>query len=237
MKKIILLASLFAVTATWGQKTIRDDNAQNRPARNFHAIEVSDGIDLYLSQGSTESVAVSASSLEHRDRIKVEVVNGVLKIFYDRGGINWGWSINRKMRAYVSIKTIDKLNASGGSDVEIDNELNASSLAIRLSGGSDFKGRVIAEGVSLSASGGSDADISGKADRIEIDASGGSDVNGFGMITDYCTVESSGGSDVTITANKSLTGRASGGSDIHYKGTASSTTSNKSGGSSIKKVG
>jgi ribosomal protein S6E (S10) len=236
MKKIILLASLFAVTATWGQKTIRDDNAQNRPAKNFHAVEVSDGIDLYLSQGSTESVAVSASSTEHRDKIQVEVVNGVLKIYYDRGGVNWSWSINRRMRAYVSVKTIDKLSASGGSDVDIDNELNVTNLSIRLSGGSDFKGRVVAEAVALSASGGSDADISGKADRIEIDASGGSDVNGFGMITDYCTVESSGGSDVTITANKSLTGRASGGSDIHYKGTASSTNSNKSGGSSIKKV-
>jgi ribosomal protein S6E (S10) len=167
----------------------------------------------------------------------VEVVNGVLKIYYERNKINWSWGINRKLRAYVSVKTLDGLSASGGSDVEIDNELNVNDLDIHLSGGSDFHGRVIAQTLSLQASGGSDAEISGKADKMEISASGGSDVNGFEMITNYCTVGSSGGSDVTITANKSLTGTASGGSDIHYKGTASATTSNKSGGSSIKKVG
>lgn len=236
MKKIILLASLFAATATWAQKTIRDEHAQTRPAKNFHAIEVSDGIDLYLSQGSTESVAVSASSSDYRDKIQVEVVNGVLKIYYERNKLGWSWGVNRKLRAYVSVKTLDGLSASGGSDVEIDTELNVTDLDIHLSGGSDFKGRVVAQTLSLQASGGSDADISGKADKMEITASGGSDVNGFDMITNYCTVGSSGGSDVTITANKSLTGTASGGSDIHYKGTASSTTSNKSGGSSIKKV-
>jgi hypothetical protein len=40
---------------------------------------------------------------------------------------------------------------------------------------------------------------------------------------------------VHITANKEINASASGGSDIYYKGTASSNTS-KSGGGSIKKV-
>lgn len=236
MKKIILLAFLCMATGAIAQKTIRDDNAQERPAKGFHAIEMSDGVDLYLTQGNTESVAVSASTNEHRDKIIVEVVNGVLKIYYERNRSNWSWGINRRLKAYVSVKTLDKLSASGGADVMIDNELKISTLTVHLSGGSDLKGKITGESLSISASGGSDADIAGRVDKLKIDASGGSDVNGYEMIAEHCTIESSGGSDVTITANKSLNGNASGGSDIHYKGSATATTS-KSGGSSVKKVG
>jgi hypothetical protein len=49
---------------------------------------VGDGIDLYLSQGTEESVAVSASKDEYMDRLKTEVEDGVLKIYYDRGSLN-----------------------------------------------------------------------------------------------------------------------------------------------------
>lgn len=236
MKKIILIASLLAGITLSAQKTVRDDHAVTRSAKGFHAIEISDGIDLYLSQSNEEAVAVSASGAEYRDKIKVEVVSGTLKICYerDRGGwgLNWG---NRKLKAYVSVKTIDNLHASGGADVFIDNELNVPIISMHLSGGSDLRGKLNVKEFSLTASGGSDAYISGKADQVKIEANGGSDVHGYDLITNTCTIHSSGGSDVHITANKEINANASGGSDIYYKGTASSNSS-KSGGGSIKKV-
>jgi hypothetical protein len=237
MKKIILLASVLISFGLQAQKTVHDANAVTRNARGFHAIEISDGIDLYLSQGNEEAVAVSAASNEYRDKIRVEVENGVLKIYYERQS-NWGLSINwgnRKLKAYVSVKGLDRLRASGGADVYIDNELSASQLSMELSGGSDFRGKINSQDLRLSASGGSDAYLSGHAEKLKIDASGGSDIHGYEMVTNFCTVETSGGSDVHITVNKELRGSASGGSDIYYKGSASSN-SNKSGGSSIKKV-
>jgi len=221
MKRIILFASLFAGITLSAQKTVRDNNAVTRNAKGFHAIEISDGIDLYLSQSNEEAVAVSASGAEYRDKIKVEVVGGTLKIYYerDRGSwsVNWG---NRKLKAYVSVKTIDNLHASGGADVFIDNELNVPAMSMHLSGGSDLRGKLNVKEFNLTASGGSDAYISGRADQVKIEASGGSDVHGYDLITNTCTIHSSGGSDVHITANK---------------GTASSNSS-KSGGGSIKKV-
>ena len=117
---MLLLISL-SISA---QKTIHDDNAISRPTIGYHAIEISDGIDLYLSQGTEEGVAVSGSTNEYRDKIKVEVANGVLKIYFEKQnswGMSWG---NKKLKAYVSVKSIDKITASGGSDVFIENELN-----------------------------------------------------------------------------------------------------------------
>ena len=236
MKQIFLFLSVFATLSLAAQKTVHDANATTRNAKGYHAIEIQDGIDLYLTQSNEEAVAVSASTNDYRDKIRVDVTDGTLKIYYDKQNswsMNWG---NRKLKAYVSVKNLDKLHASGGADVYVENELNVSQLAMHLSGGSDFRGKVITNDLSLSASGGSDVYISGKAGHFKVHASGGSDIHGFEMITDVCTIETSGGSDVRITANKELNANASGGSDVYYKGNASANT-NKGGGSSVKKVG
>lgn len=235
MKKIfsvLLLSGI--VTAVSAQKTINDANAQKRNVAGFHAIEIGGGIDLYLSQGD-DAVAVSASKDEYRDKIKTEVKNGVLKIWYEYNSnirLDWG---NRKMKAYVSAKTLDGLHASGGSDVFVDGSFKAAKLDMEVSGGSDFHGKIESDELKVEASGGSDVDISGKVGRLTIDASGGSDFKGYDLSTDICNIDASGGSDVYITVNKELSAKASGGSDVHYKGNGLIRDINTSSGS-IKKV-
>lgn len=235
MKKIvfILFTACIACSAI-AQKTIHDPNAEKRNVNGFHAINIDGGIDLYLSQGQ-EAVAVSSSDPKFRDRIKTEVVNGVLKIWYDYDKslkVNWG---NRKLKAYVSVVNIEGLEGSGGSDITIEGTLKASKLKLVLSGGSDFEGKVEIGDLEIDQSGGSDVSISGSVNSIKIGASGGSDFNGFELVSETCNAEASGGSDIEITVNKELNANASGGSDVHYKGNAEVKNS-KSGGSSIKKV-
>lgn len=234
-KLFVLLIAVGFISGASAQKTINDANAENRNVSGFHAIEVSGGIDLYLSQGD-EAVAVSAASTEHRDRIKTTVENGVLKIWYEwkSNNIRMDWG-NRKLKAYVSAKTLDALRASGGSDVSVDDVFKTDKMKMQISGGSDFKGKMELSELNVSASGGSDVNISGKATNLVVDASGGSDFSGFGLSADICKVEASGGSDVYITVNKELSAKASGGSDVHYKGTGL-IRDLKTSGSSIKKV-
>ncbi|MDP4263837.1 MAG: head GIN domain-containing protein [Bacteroidota bacterium] len=238
MKKTSLLVLLTVIaSATMAQKIISAPNVEKRNVSGYHAISVSGGIDLYLSQGD-ESVAVSASEVKYRDRIITEVKDGVLKIWYDHKGltIDWG-SNNRKMKAYVSFKDLDKLGASGGSDIDVDGAIKVSSLSINLSGGSDFRGKVEAGDLKVDASGGSDMDISGTVKNFTSESSGGSDLKGYGLVVDVCKLEASGGSDVYITVNKELSAVASGGSDIYYKGNGVVRDMRSGGSSSIKKTG
>ncbi len=223
---------VFIVAFSFGQKTVYDPNAVPRDAKGYHAIKISDGIDLYLSYGE-EAVVVSASETKYRDRISTVVENGILKISYDDHGISW--NSNRKLKAYVSFKKLDALAASGGCDVTVDGTIKANELEIHISGGSDFKGAVDVETLNVNQSGGCDVDITGKAKHVSIDASGGSDFNGYGLVTDVCTVQANGGSDVEVTVNKELSAKASGASDITYKGGASVKESKASGASSVSK--
>src|SRR5689334_20592953 len=93
------LLSFSLIGICFGQKTINDPNVEVRNASGFHAVEVSGGIDLYLSKGE-EVVAVSAKEKSIRDHIHVEVKNGVLKIWYDwKDRFNFS---NKNLKAYVS---------------------------------------------------------------------------------------------------------------------------------------
>lgn len=242
MKKIALLftTALLAMSLYAQDKTYKDANAEQRSVSGFHAIEVSGGIDLYLTQGNEEAVAVSASKTEYRDKIKTVVEKGVLKIYYDtENWRNWtnGWNNNRKLKAYVSVKNIDGLEASGGSDITVNGTLSSSKLTLDLSGGSDFKGNVDITELKGDLSGGSDLNISGRATTFSIDASGGSDVDGYELSVDNCDASCSGGSDISITVNKELFADASGGSDINFRGNAVVKKKSSSGGSSVNKRG
>jgi len=238
MKKYFLfgLFSLcaFAVSA---QKTINDANAERRSVKSFHAIKVSGGIDLYVSEGD-EAIAVSARDAETRNYIKTEVVDGVLKIWFEwKNGRNIFGRTNKQLKAYVSYKKLNALSASGGCDVNVDGTITQNNLIINISGGSDFNGKVAVQDLKVESSGGSDVDIAGKASRLIVEVSGGSDFNGYELVTETTSVEASGGSDVEVTVTKDLNARASGGSDIFYKGSASVSEARSSGSSSVKKTG
>ena len=233
-KLLTVILMIGMITTASAQKTIKDANAQKRNVSGFHAIEVSGGIDLYLSQGE-EAVAVSAAKDEYRDKIVTEVKDGVLKIWFEwKNNLKFDWN-NRKLKAYVSFKNLDALHASGGSDVDVDGAIKTAKLDMKISGGSDFDGAIESDELKINASGGSDVKISGRSARLTIDASGGSDFGGYDFAADICNVEASGGSDVHITVNKELSANASGGSDIYYKGNGL-IRDLKTGGGSIKKV-
>lgn len=239
MKKfLLLLVSAAFVMSVQAQKTINDPNAEVRNVSGFHAIKVSSAIDLYLSQSGSEAVAVSASEDKYRDRIKTEVENGVLKIWFDNDG-NWKlWNNgNKKLKAYVSVRDLDRLTASGACDVFIDGVIRSNSLTINLSGASDLKGNFEVSSLTMDQSGASDATISGRAGDLKIGVSGASAFRGFDLQTENCQARASGASDIRITVNKEMTARASGASSIQYRGNGVIREMHSSGASSVNKKG
>lgn len=236
MKKIVLfLWFLCAVVFVRAQNTvIRDANAEARNVGSFHAIEVSNGINLILSQGSTEAVAVSASSPEIRSRIRTVVSNGKLKIYFDNEGYK-NTNIKKQLKAYVSFKNLDDLDANSGADVVTDGNINVNELNITLSSGADFEGTVTATKLSVDQSSGSDMEIKGKVNDLKVSTSSGSDFSGYGLVSETCKAHASSGSDIEITVNKELQADASSGGDIGYKGNAVITNVSNSSGGKIKK--
>ena len=239
MKKLLLLlVSAACVMSVQAQKTINDPNAEVRNVSGFRAIRVSSAIDLYISQSGSEAVAVSASEEKYRDRIKTEVEDGVLKIWFDNGG-NWSlWNTgNKKLKAYVSVRELDRLTASGACDVFVDGVIRSNSLTINLSGASDLKGNFDVSTMVMDQSGASDATISGRTGSLKLGVSGASSFRGFDLQTENCQARASGASDIRITVTKELNAKASGASKIQYRGEGVIRDMHTSGASSVNKRG
>ena len=134
------------------EKPIYDANAEKRTVGSFQAIKVSDGIDVYITQSEEEGVAVSATEIAQRDKMRTIVENGELRIYLEQG---WNWK-KKKLTAYVAVKSLTKLRASGGADIIIKGELKGDKLNMVLSGGSDFTGQVTVTDLTIDQSGGSD---------------------------------------------------------------------------------
>lgn len=236
MKRLVLFFLLLSATATGHAQNefVVDANAVERTlSGNFTGIKVSGGIDLYLSQSTDQAIAVSASEDKYRDNIKTVIENGILKIYFD-GDKAWS-TRNKKMKAYVSFKDLEKIEASGACDLYVAGEIAVNALTLDLSGASDFKGKVKVNSLRLDLSGASDVNIEGRATVVNIESSGASDVKGWNLESDICTAKASGASDINITVNKELNAHASGSSDISYKGNAVMKNVHSSGSSSIGK--
>lgn len=239
MKKLsALLLGLLLVIGINAQQ-VNDPNAEVREAKGYHGISISNAFDVYLTQGNEEAVAVSASETKFRDRIKVEVKDGILRIRYDNEGI-WNTG-NRKLKAYISFKQIDKLTVSGACDVFISGTLKADDLNINLSGASDLKApgnekaKLDIKKLTVDLNGASDMNVTGSAKQLNVEASGASSFKGFDLVTDYCDAHASGASDIRITVNKELSAHASGASDVHYKGDGVIRDIKTSGASNVSK--
>ena len=238
MKKIIFaISSTFILSAAIAQnKIVNDANAQVRAVTAFHAIRVSTGIHLYLTQSNEEKVAVSADNTEHRERIRTEVVNGVLKIYCENGH-HWfsdnDW--NRDLRAYVSCKTLDALNASSGAHVEVDGSIHSNTLDLDFSSGAWFKGSVNVSGLTIDEGSGAHSVISGSANDTKASASSGSHLDAFDLVTNECDADASSGGHIDVNVSKTLVASASSGGHISYKGDASIKNINTSSGGAVSK--
>jgi hypothetical protein len=187
---------------------------------------------VYLSQGDSYSLAVSAIENKYRDNIITEVQNGVLMISYNYDHFRLG-SGDKRLRAYISFKTLESLDASGACGINITGTLSAGSLLLKLSGACNIKGPVKIEDLTLNLSGASTVKISGTAENLNLTASGASDVKNYDFVTQNCVAKLSGASDVRITVNNSISGSASGASTLHYEGNPEKRDVVTSGASSI----
>ncbi len=215
---------------------VNDKYAQQRSVGGFSEISVSGGIDLYLSPDDKEVVVVSASEPKYRDRIVTRVNGNRLEIYFDNKGMT-RWPDRMNLKAYVSFRALQKLKASGASDVYVNGVIKSPSLEIYMSGASDFNGAILVDELKIDQSGSSDSRISGKAERVTIDVSGASDVKAYELTVNYCNVEASGASDIQITVNKELSARASGSSDVQYRGEGLIRDIKTSGASSVSRKG
>jgi len=238
MKKTLLLL-LFAglVITSFAQRAVNDDNAEKRTVDSFHGIEVATGIELTLTKGTTEEVAVSASESEFRDKIVTEVRNGILRIHYETksGAINKK-NQNKRLRAYVSYKSLDLLHVITGAEANVDGVLEATTFELKANTGGQLNAEVNIGTLTVDQNTGSKITLTGKVDKLEAEGDTGSKFMGENLATNTCFVKMSTGAGIHISVEKELNVKADTGGYVKYKGNAGIREIRTNTGGSVSKI-
>lgn len=231
MKTIKLFTIILFVAACF-QAINANAERQTRQISGFHGVSVSSGIDLYLTQKNAEEVFVEAES-DDINKIITEVEGGVLKIYIkEKSWFNLNWN-TKPRKVYVSFITLDKIEASAGSDVISQGQFKLDRIKIDASSGSDVKLELEANEISVGSSSGSDISLKGTAINFQADASSGSDIDAGDLQTKNCNASVSSGSDVKVNVSEKLDANASSGGDIVYYGNPKIKDINKSSGGDV----
>ena len=234
MKTLKFLFLIVLVALVGANSTVlagSSDETENRKVKDFDAIKVSSGIDLYLKMGDTETLKVVADEAII-DRVITEVKDGTLRIYMKKE--NWfNWGDHKAKKVYVTVKELTSIDASSGSDVKSEGTLKGESLKVQASSGSDVEIDVFYKNLWIDTSSGSDAKLSGKVKNLEAEASSGSDIKARELESKICKVRVSSGSDATVSVSDELYAKASSGGDIRYYGNPSVRDTDESSGGDV----
>lgn len=194
---------------------------------DFTKIKVSTGLDLYLSQGSSNQVTVKADE-NLQDIIITEVKGGVLKIYSDKSI----WRAKAR-KVYVTVQDLEGITATSGSDVYTKETLKVNDITISATSGADIRMEIDANSVESSATSGADIEISGIAINHTSRATSGASIEAYQLHSKNVTVKVSSGADINIYASESINAKASSGGDIDYKGSPKLVNKKSSSGGDI----
>ncbi|WP_047447338.1 head GIN domain-containing protein [Alistipes sp. ZOR0009] len=231
---VMAIALSAAITTTAFAKSVSDESKAKRVfvLGNFSTVSVSSGIDLYLEPSAkNEATLITEKKTLNDVEVSLKGERLVIKLKPAFMRIN-----SSDIKVYLSYKQIRGIEASGGSDVYMNNgaTLKANALSLDASGGSDLKLKIETEKLDCSLSGGSDADLFGSATYANYDLSGGSDVKAKDLASKICKIDASGGSDATVNVSEDINADASGASDIYFYGNPKKRNISASGASTIK---
>ncbi len=184
---------------------------------DFNEIEVSRGLDVYLTQGDEVDISVEADE-NLMDIIITEVENNTLYIYADENITS-----SRSQKVFVEFTDVDRITATSGSDVFSTNVIKANNLELHTNSGSDMELAIDVDVVECVSTSGSDLRLSGTANIMFAEANSGSDIKAGNLKTATCEARANSGADITVHTSGELYAKASSGGDIKYYGNPDAT--------------
>ncbi|HVW97095.1 MAG TPA: head GIN domain-containing protein [Mucilaginibacter sp.] len=237
--KLLTAVLLVTVAGSVSAKTAANVHSSSfdivdRHLSGFNAVNVAGPFDVFITQGSTESVKVEAPA-DVIDRVLTEVNNGVLKVYSKHDRFNWGnwWGNHKKIAVYVVAKDLNAVNISGSGDVSFKNGLTTNSLKLRISGSGDMTGKINVKSLESSISGSGDMSLNGHADNSTVSLVGSGDYTARGLTTSSTAIRLTGSGDAYVNASDRIDAALHGSGDIHCSGNPKNVSKSTSGSGDI----
>lgn len=219
MKKILILLAILLVSAPGlrAQKVIYDDNVEKRSIGAFTAIETSSGIEVIITRGDKEELAVSANHKEYLPEVRTVVQNGVLKISRSEDWNIWRQWKNWRIKVFVSYRNLEYMKATSGASIH-GTDLSLEKLSVKMNSGASIT-------------------LAGTVNVLDVDVNSGAQFHGYELSTTNCHAEASSGAGIQVSVSKELSARANSGGFVRYKGDGLIRDINVNSGGSVRRQG
>jgi len=187
-------------------------NKKRKISNDFSRVEVSRGLDLYLTKSKDASLEIEADENLH-ELITTEVKDGVLKITSTKNI----WSASAK-KVHLHVDNLNGISISSGAEVYTRNTFVSDELSMNISSGASAEMELKVGDLSCDISSGADIELSGEADNFTVSSSSGSDVKAYDLNARNCRADASSGSNIKLMATETIEAEATSGAGISYKG-------------------
>ena len=216
---VSVLAGIFYLSSCiYEFESVSGNGNVTREARelgDFSSLDVSRGLDVYLTFGKPQTIEIEADDNLH-DIIRTEVVSGTLRIYQDKNIRN-----AKAKRIYITVPTIEEIEASSAADVIGENLLNAESFSVSVSSAAEVRIEVNAREVQVEASSSGSVELKGETDELDANASSAGSIDADKLQARYCRVTASSAGNVQVLALEEISANASSAGSIRYKGNPS----------------
>lgn len=227
---ILAVVSLLISSCWFMGPSVRGNGNVTEEVRNldgFDEIEVSRGMNVYITQGSPTRVVVIADNNLH-DIIETDVDGDVLKVSVS-GNIRRA----EEKKVMITIDNLTRVKATSGSNVYSQNRIKAEDIELSANSGSNLTMEFDAGNLWAKCSSGANIKLSGLARESELEVSSGANLRGEDLKSDRCKMRASAGGNVYASVVNQLEANASSGGNITYYGKPNSTDINSSSGGNI----
>jgi hypothetical protein len=227
---LILIAGLSSGCLVPGESGNGNVIRQDRKVATFNGIDVSGAFDIFLTQGSVQSVTVEADeNLQKYIRTEVE---GRKLVIEEKNPI----SHSSSLKVHITVTDLKTVELSGAVDATTEGTLSQPELKIETSGATDSKFNLDVQKLAVSSSGGSKLKFGGNAGITSMEISGAADIFAYELLTDNFDLTISGAGKAQINVKKELSVDISGAGSVRYKGNPAKVSENVSGSGSVKKA-
>ena len=235
MKSNFLLKStlLLLITASFSSLALKAQETKNISLSNVSGISVHAGIDLFITQGNSESAKIVASS-EYINEVVIENSGGNVSVSWKKNNFGSTARNNKSAKVYITYKKLNSIGASSGSNLKTENTLKTDALDVKVSSGANLTASIACKDLKVATSSGANATLNGTTTNMEVKSSSGATLKAFDLATDYANVTASSGANIKINVAKGLETTSSSGGDIRYKGNASLKNNSSRSGSVSK---
>lgn len=226
-----IILSLFTSSCLL-QSTVKGNGnvtTEERDLEDFNALNVSRGMNVYVTMGNDYKVVVEADENLHNsivtelhgDELQIKAIDIIRNA--------------SSLKVFVTLPQLEAAKSSSGSNVYSENVLKVNDIDLAVSSGANLTFSLQAGAVEAKASSGSNIFLEGNAISINAKASSGSNIKAGDLKAKSARANVSSGANIWLSTENELQATASSGGNVFYNGNPSGIEISKSSGGNVIK--